>query len=191
MNNHTHKTHVEFLAGFTRRLFPTAAVMLTLFFAALFFWVFGIVWLGRIKDTTRMLADEHAVLQKRGDNLRTLERLLEQIAPARNRIAAFFVRSETVVALIESLEASAVSSGVDLSIRDAQLPENKHDGVITITLIARGSFRNLLHYVQLLELLPYQLQVEDMRLSHMGGERTFPWEERLQLRVFNYTVASY
>lgn len=176
---------------FTHRLFPTAAVMLTLFFAALFFWVFGIVWLGRIRDTMRMLADEHAVLQKRGDNLRTLERLLEQIAPARNRIAALFVRSETVVALIESLEASAVSSGVDLSIRDAQLPEDKHDGVITITLIARGSFRNLLHYIQLLELLPYQLQVEDMRLSHMGGERTFPWEEHLQLRVFNYTGASY
>lgn len=171
---------------FTLRIIPTVAVTFALVFAALFLLVSGIVWLGRIKDATRALTDEHAVVQQRGENLRTLERLREQIAPARARIAALSVNSGNVVALVEALETAARDAGVDLSIRDARLPEDKRDGTLNITLLARGSFRDILHYIQLLELIPYQLQVADMRLLHVEGERAFPWEGRLQLRIFNY-----
>ncbi|MBI2175403.1 MAG: hypothetical protein HYU35_01580, partial [Parcubacteria group bacterium] len=107
---------------FTLRIIPTVAVTFALVFAALFLLVSGIVWLGRIKDATRALTDEHAVVQQRGENLRTLERLREQIAPARARIAALSVNSGNVVALVEALETAARDAGVDLSIRDARLP---------------------------------------------------------------------
>ena len=161
--------------------------------AGLALWSYGLAMLLDMRQESARLSGRGAVLAAEAESLQALERLFASVEPERRSVDALFLDADRVVSFIEALEASGRDAGVRLDIQHARLPAAASESAgsaatMEIALAAGGTFRDMFHFLELVELLPYQLQVTDLRLAALTANGSGLWETQLRLRAFNYTV---
>lgn len=97
-----------------------------------------------------------SILEDRGDDIAHIEKL--------------FVDRERPIELIERLESAATSTRVVLSIDLGAQSSNEE--FLDLRLTLEGSDQGLLKYLSLLELLPYEIKIEEITFQRSGNEQS-------------------
>lgn len=99
---------------------------------------------------------ELALLEKQGQEFSGLKQLLLETEGERLKINNYFVTTKALSGFIERLEGLASTTSVVLELTNAELTDDQSPG-IALAFKAAGQFRDLFHFVSLVETLPFQL----------------------------------
>lgn len=161
-----------------------ATILFSSIFVILSVWVF--VWFAlRVWDMPfdiQVAKSRAAALDMERKEARAMSILFEERREAIERFSKFFVNYREPVGFIETLEDLARKTGVILAIDLALGAPGANE--LPLRLNIEGSERNVLRYLRLLELLPYQILVEDIGFqSVLSAPDVSLASHRLQLSI--------
>lgn len=149
--------------------------------AAIWWFVFsGIL---KERDDISQLRFEADKVEKRLNNARSLGSLLKDVEKDTEEISAIFLNSKNIVKFIEELEFLNQKAGTALAIRAMELPGQTQIENPRFLFQVKGSFRNLFHYLSLLEDLPYQISLDKVSLTKLEGD---DWQIDFEITLLSY-----
>lgn len=127
----------------------------------------------------------------------SLKRTIAEIGPDLEKIRSYQVSSDGVVGFIEMIERLGKDSGVGAKIDSvnvvAQTEEaSSTDESLMLSLSFSGSWKNCMHFVSLLESLPYDISISRLGLAtnletieSMGAKKqgVLPWSGKATLKI--------
>lgn len=132
--------------------------------------------LALISDLSRKLVSLQSSTKRAG----TLARTVKDTKEERDRLGFYFITKETTQDFIEELESMATVAGVSLTLnslainKDGKQPPSSY---LKFNIRADGSFRNVYHFLALLESLPYKIKISAARVAKLDqswfGEISF------------------
>ncbi len=139
-------------------LFFTVVLINALFLGSCFFlWQKIIVIAGQID----VVEQEVTTQEFQRNNLSQLTLAVErEIRPAQEEISRYFVKGENFIEFIELLESLAEKAQVGVVIRSTDLKNS-----LRLSIDISGSFSNSMYFVALVESLPINLKIENMRIN--------------------------
>lgn len=150
----------------------------------------------KIFDTMRKTTTLAATIgeeSKKSRALRTTARVIEQSANARKELDSHFLRESEAVIFIERVEALAMPLSVAVEFSLIQkMDDASKKKIFQISFKTIGSFENTMHFLSLVETLPYAIRFERAFLEKETGleipEKTIanPWRG-----VFVFAVESF
>ena len=141
-------------------------------------WVF--IFFAVRTSSAKLVALEttHLGQQSQEDNQFIIKRQLDNTQQERIKLAAYFVDEQGIVAFLEQIETLGKSIGVKVEVSSADARDK-----LLISLAAIGSFKSLLHFVQLLETLPYQLTITGLSLNGPGTTEASGWSGDIKIEL--------
>lgn len=131
---------------------------------------YSFLWLaGRITNyhTTLAALDEKiAVLETRRLQARRGEQILTRRIKDFERVKASFVSRARPVALVEYVENLAVRTGNTLVL---EIIESAPPDELALRLTAEGAVETVQKFVQLIELMPYQISIDELIFQRLDG----------------------
>ena len=172
-----------------KRLLVIVLLFLSCIFAvAAGFWVFN-----NSKNAADKIVEskkEIAEAERKEANIKLLEDLLASIAPEEQKISGIFTDSGNLVAFIEKLEVAAQDAGVSLKIESAELTsgdKKNKENLPHFNIISRGSFGQNFRYLELLESMPFQIEIKDAALTMRSEEKVGKyWEFRASITLLSF-----
>lgn len=150
-------------------------LILTVLVAALVFGAYGWLTMRVIatNDEALLTASTIDVEALQEGHTRTAERLLTEIDEERLELASLFVTKESIVSFIELLESLGADADVTTTIASVDTEEEMRGAVgsVRVRLVAVGSWRNLVHFVTLLDTLPFVFEVREADLVETETEQ--------------------
>jgi len=119
-------------------------------------------------ERTSALSNNIELQAKQENTLHSIKTLVAQTASVREQLEAYFISKEGVVSFIELLEGVGQSAGAAVSIQNVE--ETPLDGSdvlesLRVSITAEGSWESVVHFLGLLEYLPYESSVGDVVFS--------------------------
>lgn len=126
-----------------------------------------------------LMSSDHAVVARssvaqegqREKQSKDILALASSTAPARARLASFFVPADDAVAFIQAMESVGASSGASVSI--ASIAQGSTDGKgigsLTAHIVISGSWTEVMKAVELFEVLPYKASIDHLTLDTSIG----------------------
>lgn len=127
---------------------------------------------GSLRATASRIEEERIqaeLVRREQQNDVVTERELNRLKSATENLEQYFIKETTILEFLTSLEQSASTHNVVLSISSLQ-PPLQGTGESQLELTARGTFKQLFGYVNALESLPAYFSIE--RLAWSGTERS-------------------
>lgn len=128
--------------------------------------------------TEKIIASKQDIAQigRREANIKKLEDLISSIALEEKKITGIFAGPDSLVLFIEKLETAAHSAGVLLEIKSAELASSGKPAPLDETLprfkiVTEGRFGQNFLYLQLLESMPFQIEINDAYFSLQSGDQ--------------------
>ncbi len=148
----------------------------------------GLPIFSQIQGSNQSLLTTHqelASLERKEELLRNLERTVTDLAPDIKKIERTFFNPSDVVNFIVALESAAASSGVKLSITNADLnkPIPNEQPTSSFTFTAQGSFIQVYRFIVLVESLPFSIEFTDMSLLGQSTNPTSPGTSNVQASI--------
>lgn len=171
------------------------AILVALAFLSVPYWVFS-----RIQEKTAESNTALARFQDEQDRLSKLQAtqvLFEETKTYRDRLDAVLVPADGVVGLVNSIEsfgAIAHATTTILALVDEAVKDDKTSTeVLTVGIRAGGTWKEVTHFLALLETLPYAFSFDQAVLKALpesdGDKKTSAptkWEVTLSLKVAKY-----
>lgn len=155
-------------------------------------WVFFFAHIKTIEQRIVKIRQEISENESRINGINSLQDLVESLDKEKEMIEAAVLTEENIVEFIEFLEQLAQKTNTELFINSASLPKDKQEPGPGFQFRVSGSFREIFHYLVLLENNPFQLifetsQVQKLSLEERKRKETSKdWEG-----LFNIIVLSY
>lgn len=145
-----------------------AAVLAAAALAALYGWLYSHIR----KEKERLSGFEYDIsLSEKGRAAaRSLSVLFSEHEADIRRIENFFVDPNQPVDFIESLERLARQTGNHAVLSIESAPKDQH--MFSFRLSAEGAEEKLIKYVRMLELLPYEIHMDEISLQRSLGQET-------------------
>ena len=146
----------------------------TVFFCLLFAAGAGWIYLSMASAVRRADSDLAAVrtsiaaLEQERRQARGFDRIIEERGGDLQRVEAFFVDRERPLEFIERLENLAKAAKSQIAL-EAEGPDSPGRLVFRVTL--DGFEANIIAFLKLFELLPYEIQVEEFTLEKILGAK--------------------
>lgn len=124
-------------------------------------------------------------------NVKVLEKALEELKTERQAIEKAMVAENDLVGFIEFLESLAVKNNLELAIGSASLPQKKEEP-LSFSLNLAGSFASLARFNILLENSPFGVNIETSQIRKMSPDEkktkktNKDWEGVFKINVLNY-----
>lgn len=120
-------------------------------------------------DQINISEQEVATLEFQKNNLYQLTTTVgKEIDPALEQINKYFVREDNYIKFVELLELLADKAQVVVEIRSIELKNS-----LQLSIDFQGSFNDSMYFVALVESLPINLKIENMRIE--GAPRDDSW----------------
>jgi hypothetical protein len=116
------------------------------------------------------------------EQLRSAEHLLETTEAERAALDRLFVTEESVVSFIETIESLGNTANIVTTIASVEAEEGASGSNISsvrVRLAAVGSWRDVVHFVTLIDALPFVVDVLVASFERSGQE----WQSTFTLRV--------
>lgn len=128
-----------------------------------------------------------AEIEKKEANIKKLEDLMASLVPEEQKISTAFADSKNLVLFIEKLESAARDAGIKLEISSAELFAADAGAYPKFQLSAEGSFGQNFRFLQLLETLPYQLEITDaiFALRSTEGADSY-WQVHISITLLSF-----
>jgi hypothetical protein len=142
-------------------------------------------------ERTSALINEIEAHARQESALAQAKALIAEIAPAREKLESYALKSDGLVAFIETLESLGKGARVSLAITSVDPAPAQRSGAEYLRLGLRfeGGWRNMLRFLGFLELLPFEAHVLEMRFSRLQDKKTEDWGGTAVLRVLQRTEA--
>jgi len=152
-----------------------------------------LVWLiwGQVGvEKNQTMADNH----EKTISYSVLSRFIDSTLDQQALVSSAVVTTDTANDFVDQLTAVAETTGVELKIN--RIVEK--DGSLDVALTASGSFNRALHFLKLIEKLPYRLKVNQESLSTTmsdaggaykittAGSRVDQWRAEIGFKVLSY-----
>lgn len=110
--------------------------------------------------------EELSNIQKQREELRLSSYFLKENHSAIQELLAFFVDPKQPIAFIKTLEKLALLTNTKISIPTAS--KNKQENILNFSIALEGEKNNVLQYLKLLELLPYDISINDISINRIS-----------------------
>ncbi len=108
-------------------------------------------------ETSAILGKIDQVTKKNAE-LNTIKKTITATEEDRAKLAAYFVTDQSIVSFLEYLESLGTLTNTDTSI--ITVSEDKESSTATITLSSIGSYSDTIRFIELLENMPYRMEIE-------------------------------
>lgn len=161
------------------RISLVAAILTILLYGILF------VQVKAKNERTSVLLSDIEVQAKQEGALASAHALAQETAGQRAKLKSGILGSAGVLAFIEMLEALGRDTGVSLTIGSLEPapPEKKEGGELRLTLRFEGEWSKTVRFLGLLELLPFEASLSDVRLFRLSDEKKERWGSTVTLSV--------
>jgi hypothetical protein len=131
------------------------------------FVVYGFLRLEEMKSSASLLEQE--VIQER-DSIQAFGSLVKNFSNIKEesqKANTFFIKKDEVVNFLDNIEALASTTNTQISI---QAVSDKNtaasSSLLSVGVRAHGSYSNLYYLLRILEELPYQAEIQNVRLTN-------------------------
>jgi len=164
-----------------------ALMMATLALVAGLGWVGAYGWANQV-SAQALAAVRHATAQSVSKSeVITFAKMLDRTAANRQLVGRYFITSETVVNLLSDLDNFGRLAGVGV-----EVTEVAEDKELLLTIEATGSWSAVNHFVGLVELAPYAIEIRELKFGYgvptADGRQAVgtPWTVKLNLAVTSF-----
>jgi len=154
---------------------------------SLIFLVGGIAYTVSSKSSNvESLKMEAWVKEEKTKKLETVKRLIEDMGKDLEVLDSYFTTEDEVVLFIEKIEKIGASSGVSLSLRSVNVEKENSDS-LSVSLIASGSWRNVYHFLNLLESFPANIRIDEVSLAKKERDNDNIWAGDFSLSLISFS----
>lgn len=128
----------------------------------------GVVWYAF--STIQDLSQSVVALEKRSLNeaiqtkrIRSIEENVRELQPIQDQVEEYFVTEENSIAFVEYVESLSDVAGVESSITIREENEG-----LRLSVLFQGGFDEGMHYVALLESIPYNTSVQSVHIEEVS-----------------------
>jgi hypothetical protein len=141
-------------------------VWISIFLAMTAFVVFGFIKIEKMKKIANSVEQE--IVQEK-ESLQAFESLIKTTSSIKTdseKINSFYIKRAEVINFINKIESLASTTNTQLSIQRVVDKKMSTNGTLLfIDISAHGSYSNLHYLIRLLEELPYQTEIQNIKLS--------------------------
>lgn len=140
-----------------------------------------------VNQATAQLAENIAVEEKRDQQLRALQDLLEELGSEEVALNERFLGPEGLVPFIELIELVGKEAGVVVEVVSVGIQPDaekvaSHEW-LKIALRTEGSWAKVFHFVMMLESIPYAIKFDQVGLSLREDDKAAFWEATFIIRA--------
>ena len=172
-----------------QKIFLFISMMVLLFLCAAFVFLYQ-----KINDNNQKIQQGEIALQtetRQRDNIASLNRSLQKIAPDRALLEDHFIKSSDVVPFLNMIEKLA--SEAEVSVQIDSINNKEDNSELTVGLKTSGGFEMIYKFLTLLENSPYELHFisMDMRKLNSSGAsdkniKSSNWETVFKIQVLSF-----
>lgn len=122
---------------------------------------------------------------RKDQRLHSIKQLIADLGKDIEQIDTYFVSEDGVVDFLESLEALGRVSGVSVGVNSVSVDESTDNSLpyehMRIDFVARGSWRNVVQLVSLLETFSFGIVIERMQLERLPSSSS--WQVNVSFTV--------
>jgi hypothetical protein len=149
------------------------------------FFIFEALAIGRYEAQATKIQESITMLNNQVQKKEAAIFTVKTTDELQKQIDAFFVSEEKVPSLLAFIESLSKPTGAKITITSvtdptASVPDTL--GLISIRIEAEGAWNDVIHVVQLLELLPYSSHISELHLSRALSKDAF-WDLKTTLSV--------
>ncbi len=131
---------------------------------------YAFLFLAMKKSNDRISEYKSQLSQNEERNIqeKALKNLVEDITPQLEKLDSFYIPSDGSVSFFGMVEELGKDAGVTVVINTVNDPTKEGTdpiGILTLNLTFTGSWKNSIHFVSLLEKLPYDVKVSNLTLK--------------------------
>ena len=129
------------------------------------FLVFGYLKLQKIEEYTKKLEQENAQQAESARSFESLTKTTSSIKEDSEKANSYFIKRDEVVKLLDTIEALGTTTKTQILIQSVTDKKNaSSSALLVVGLRAVGSYTSLYHLIKLLEELPYQSEIQSIRI---------------------------
>lgn len=128
------------------------------------------------------LREKLLVIEDKKKNITALKKFLEEIQKDENKISMAFLTENKIIEFIENLEKVSKLAGAQIEIKSALLSEKNNLGP-AFDFKLTGSFGNLFQSLSLVENLPYQIEIKELRFIEKKDDL---WQAQFRIQVLSF-----
>lgn len=135
----------------------------------------------KVKNTEKTASENLAQIEfdfKKNKSLTSVKNLMKDTKKEREQLSRFFVEPNGAVDFIESIESFVKITGVKTEIETVSVEFLKNKKTsnfekFRISLKTEGSWNDTIHFLNLLETLPYQTSFDNIKLDQVSNESSY------------------
>ena len=134
------------------------------------------------------LINELSIEEGKEERIRSVKKILEATKDDRELLESYFVTDNTIARSITKVESAARSVAIELDITSVGIEgsESNELGVsetLNMRLIIEGTWSNVVHFVSLVEHLPYNIDILSFQMQNSrGSDDESIWRGTITLR---------
>lgn len=148
------------------------------------FGLFQVYQMASLKEKEILeLREKLLVINEKKNNITAFKKFLEEIKEDKNRINGVFLIEDKIIKFIENLEKISKLAQTEIEIQSALLSEKEDLGPV-FNFKLTGSFENLFRSLSLMENLPHQIEIKELRLVKEREENL--WQAQFRIQVLSF-----
>ncbi len=104
--------------------------------------------------------------QDQGENIALVKKIIKETKEGDTKLDNYFINEDKVVVFIETIESVGDTAGISVTLSGLR---SDSKNTLSFSVGAEGSFRNLMHFLALMEYLPLPIDTEKAFLSKQGS----------------------
>ncbi len=164
----------------------TITVVVLVNAAALGAWFYLFSALGQEDSNIFEIQGKALVNDENSKRYKELDIFMDKTADERKILDSVFLDKESIIKIIEELEANAEKTGVAIKLGNINIGENKTQKP-SLNFSLNGDFNQIFHYLLLLENMPYSVEVKKTQLQKEGkvGAQS-KWNAEFEILLNNF-----
>jgi len=163
-----------------------AVLVLNIALAGAYFFAFNIV-----KSQSEKAAGSTLALrayQASGDRVATMEQIIEDVKNDELKLDNYFVTEDSLVDFIEAIESAGNTANIALTLSGLR---RDGENELLFSVNAGGSFENLMHFMALMEYMPFVIDTERASLTRgsidIDSVQVGEWNGTFAFQLRGYT----
>ncbi len=129
------------------------------------FYIFLIYHIESKGEKIAALENEKQTIERQTIDVAALAASLRATEADRAALSSYFVDSENAATFLEAIESISTAAGVSLKFSSVDIVTDTPLPQLKVNAKATGSFKNLSHFIQMLETMPYEISFSKASLK--------------------------
>jgi hypothetical protein len=140
---------------------------ITIFVIMTSFLVFEYLKLQKTEEYTQKLQQENIQETESVRSFDSLAKTVSNIKEDSEKANGYFIKREEVVNFLDTIESLGSTTKTKISIQSVNDKKNaSSSSLLSVALNAKGTYSNLYYLIRMLEELPYQSEIQSIRLTN-------------------------